>query len=290
MVYEIKDRNEYIGSSDAKTIMGDDWQDLWERKTGRKDPDDLSEVFRVQLGVFTEEFHLDWTFRKLQSEQTEPDDWEMAKFNKSQKQHQYVRLTGEKTPLRSHPDALISNYGKTGVGSIEMPVEVKHSGAFLNANAACDYYMPQLQHHMFCWGQRHCLFSVILGNNEPERIWVERSDDYVGHYLAKADVFWNYVKSDQPPNDEFFYPAVMHSSVTDKIRKNGMVRRNISEDNHMTSLVQDLYETAYAAKQHSDTKTIIKKEMKEDEAELYSERVSIKKNKRGAVTIKLMGA
>ena len=81
----------------------------------------------------------------------------------------------------------------------------------------------------------------------------------------------------------------MHTSVTDNIRKNGMVRRNIAEDNHLTSLVQDLYETAPAAKQHLDTKTIIKKEMKEDEAELYSDRVSIKKNKRGAVTIKLMG-
>ena len=289
MVYEIKDRNEYIGSSDAKTIIGDDWQDLWERKTGRKDPDDLSEVFRVQLGVFTEEFHLDWTFRKFQNEQADPDNWEMSKLNKSQKQHEYVRSTGQNTPLRSHPDALLSYFGKAvSVENIDIPVEVKHSGAFLNSNAACDYYMPQLQHHMFCWGQRHCLFSVILGNNEPDRIWVERNDEYVGHYLAKADEFWNYVKADIKPN--YRTGSVMHTSVTDSIRKNGMVRRNISEDNHMTSLVQDLYETAYAAKQHSDTKTIIKKEMKEDEAELYSERVSIKKNKRGAVTIKLMGA
>jgi len=284
----LKDRHLFIGSSDAKKIMGNDWQDLWLRKTGRKESDDLSDVFRVQLGVFTEDFHLDWTFRKfLQGETAKAaSSWKMSKHSVGNEQHQIVRKSSLDTPLRSHPDALITNLNDPKEG---LPIEVKHSGAFLNANAACDWYMPQLQHHMFCWGKRNLLFSVILGNNEPERIWVERNDEYVHHYLTRADMFWDLVKSDTPPDDLFLHDNILHSSITDNIRKNGMVRRNIAEDNHLTSLVQDLYETAPAAKQHADTKTIIKKEMKEDEAELYSNRVSIKKNKRGAVTIKLVG-
>ena len=40
--------------------MHEDWLELWLVKTGRKEPEDLSEILPVQLGSFTEEFNLDW--------------------------------------------------------------------------------------------------------------------------------------------------------------------------------------------------------------------------------------
>ena len=46
-------RQGFIGGSDLYNIMQGNWHDLWLVKTGRKEPEDLSQVFRVQLGAFT---------------------------------------------------------------------------------------------------------------------------------------------------------------------------------------------------------------------------------------------
>ena len=53
-------RQGFIGGSDLYNIMQGNWHDLWLVKTGRKEPEDLSQVFRVQLGSFTEQFNIDW--------------------------------------------------------------------------------------------------------------------------------------------------------------------------------------------------------------------------------------
>ena len=50
----------FIGGSDMRRIMEGDWISLWEEKTGRKKPDDLSDVLPVQLGTFTEQFNINW--------------------------------------------------------------------------------------------------------------------------------------------------------------------------------------------------------------------------------------
>ena len=48
----------FIGGSDQKGFENGDWHDLWLIKTGRKEPDDLSNVFRVNLGSETELFNM----------------------------------------------------------------------------------------------------------------------------------------------------------------------------------------------------------------------------------------
>ena len=53
-------RQGFIGGSDLYNIMQGNWHVLWLVKTGRKEPEDLSQVFRVQLGSFTEQFNIDW--------------------------------------------------------------------------------------------------------------------------------------------------------------------------------------------------------------------------------------
>ncbi len=40
--------------------MNGDWLELWQIKTGRIDPDDLSRNIAVQLGSWTEDFNLKW--------------------------------------------------------------------------------------------------------------------------------------------------------------------------------------------------------------------------------------
>ncbi len=54
------ERKGFIGGSDAVKIMNGDWLELWQIKTGVKEPDDLSSNLAVQLGSYTEDFNLSW--------------------------------------------------------------------------------------------------------------------------------------------------------------------------------------------------------------------------------------
>ena len=50
-------RQGFIGGSDATTIMQFKWYDLWLVKTGKAEPEDLSDNIAVQLGSYTENFN-----------------------------------------------------------------------------------------------------------------------------------------------------------------------------------------------------------------------------------------
>ena len=55
----------FIGGSDCVKIMQGNWLDLWQIKTRRKEPEDLTHNLAVQLGTITEDFNLSW-FEKEQ--------------------------------------------------------------------------------------------------------------------------------------------------------------------------------------------------------------------------------
>ena len=54
------DRKQGIGGSDATRIYQGNWYDLYLEKIGEKEPDDLSKVLPVQMGVHTEDFNIRW--------------------------------------------------------------------------------------------------------------------------------------------------------------------------------------------------------------------------------------
>ncbi len=54
------ERKGFIGGSDCVKIMQGNWLELWQVKTGRVEPEDLSDNIAVQLGIHTEQFNLDW--------------------------------------------------------------------------------------------------------------------------------------------------------------------------------------------------------------------------------------
>jgi predicted phage-related endonuclease len=59
----LSDRRHFIGGSDARTIMGDDEQNLvrlWREKRGEVEPEDLSGNLIVQLGTVTEGLNRCW--------------------------------------------------------------------------------------------------------------------------------------------------------------------------------------------------------------------------------------
>jgi hypothetical protein len=54
------ERKGFIGGSDCVKIMQGNWLELWQVKTGRVEPEDLSRNIAVQMGVYTEDFNLEW--------------------------------------------------------------------------------------------------------------------------------------------------------------------------------------------------------------------------------------
>ena len=58
------ERKGFIGGSDMYSIVRGDWNTLWHVKTGRTEPENLSDEFNVQLGIRTESFNMEWLAKR----------------------------------------------------------------------------------------------------------------------------------------------------------------------------------------------------------------------------------
>jgi hypothetical protein len=271
-----------ITSSDAKDIIAGNYLHLYKLKTGEIEFPDLSDNFPVQLGLYTEPFHLNWISRKLKDEYT---DVKWSKGVGADDQHEATYLhkevsTGKVAKLISHPDALINLSGTT------FPVEVKHTGRFTKAEDCANHYMPQIQHHMICWGIDKLLFSAICNNAEPERIWIGASIDWQEHYLTRCETFWGYLDDKIPPppsNYESDHRVVMPKPIQDSVPLDNMTRRDISKDNRAQALIPEFITTKAAAKRHDEIKKELKDMVGPTERELYSPQLTMKRDARGAI-------
>jgi len=171
-----------LGGSDAQRIAAGDWYNLWAEKTGRQLHADLSDVFRVQLGILTERFHLEW-IKKAGSytNMLIPRDGAQSMFN-----HPTL-------PLHVTPDAILAGPQK------DLVVEVKHSNGRNTFIDAVQYYSPQLQHGMYVMGTKETLFSVICGNDGPFYGMVEFDPDYADKLIELELKFMGFVERDEEP-------------------------------------------------------------------------------------------
>ena len=60
-----QERFGFIGGSDVSRIMSGDWHSLWEEKTRRAEPEDLSDNLAVQIGTLTELFRFSHHFVQM---------------------------------------------------------------------------------------------------------------------------------------------------------------------------------------------------------------------------------
>ncbi len=158
------DRQGFIGGTDAIRIMNGEWLQLYEEKLGLTEPENLSEVLAVQLGMHTERFNLDWW------EQAYDHDWQLKGAKKHYQRE--IEVTGNGVPLKGAIDMEVIT--KQNASFI---VEAKHTNAFTNMATIIERYMPQIQfymhlHNMHC--EKHdykpdgCFLSVIFGNSKWE--------------------------------------------------------------------------------------------------------------------------
>lgn len=177
-------RTHSIGGSDANTIMsGDDAAilSLWEQKTGRREPDDLSDVLPVQMGSFTEPLNAAWF--------TKQTGLEVARRGEA-------LAHAEDTWRTATLDGAIARACDDGSDAIW---EAKHVGNFWKDDALLAKYQPQLHHNMAVAGASRAFLSVFKGNADWCVFEVDYDTDY-GAAVRKAEwQFWMAVQADEPP-------------------------------------------------------------------------------------------
>ena len=164
----------HLGGSAANRIANGDAYGLWEEMTERKEPDNLDDVFRVQLGVYTESFNLSWF-------------------------EQQSGLEVERDVAIHHPefDYFVAHLDGRIAGS-RTPVECKHTTAF-NRDVA-GYYFAQLQFYTWMADAAEIYLSIIRGN-EYARQTVARDDDYLDALIDSMHHFQDCLESDTPPSE-----------------------------------------------------------------------------------------
>lgn len=255
------ERKGFIGGSDCVKIMKGEWLELWQVKTGRAEPEDMSRILPVQLGIWTEEFNLKWFEHEYQTQ--------LIKH-----QLAYTDQIGI-VPVKGTIDAAKANDD----GSFSI-VEAKHTNSMNNMDGILDWYMPQIHLYMKLSGLDGCYLSIIFGNSKWESAYVSYNAEYFHSMWAVVSDFWGYVLRDEEP------VGVDTPTISiDKIAVDNMVKRDASKDNAFVNAAQTYVEYESAAKTFEGAKKDLKAMVDANEREVYCDQLTIKRDKRGALRI-----
>lgn len=172
-------RGKYIGGSDAGSIIagGAEWVRLWELKTGRAEPEDLSSNLRVMMGLFTE-LGNKW--------------WYEAQTNRAVERYQ---------EFQRHPEIAYLGCTLDGITRTSRDKraawQAKHVGR--SGEAMELRYTAQGTHEALCCGYDWYVLSVFIGNAKWELHEVEVDPLFALEYLQKCHEFWSYVERDRRP-------------------------------------------------------------------------------------------
>ena len=128
---------------------------LWLEKTGQEMPEDLSDVWPVQLGTVTEQLNLDWYERR---------------------QRQAISRRGDVVEHYAYDWACCTLDG--WIDDMQCPIECKHVGGREPWEVIEERYQPQLQWQMEVTGANQCALSVIMGVSEPIVEFIKRDIAY----------------------------------------------------------------------------------------------------------------
>jgi predicted phage-related endonuclease len=254
-------RRTFIGGSDARVIMGEDEAALvrlWREKRGEVEPQDLSEVLIVQLGIATEELNRRW----------------------------YERNTGQtvKDVQRRLVHPVHGWMAATLDGRVEPEGAVFEAKFMLPWNfseeEAVQKHTPQLQHNMWVAASRTAVLSIITGGGK----WVEitiPADPLYQHLLLTAErKFWRCVQSGEPPRLFGIEPP--------RPRIEAVRTVDMSGSNAWAEFANLYRLTRTAALDHDRAKTELKALVPQDAKEAAGHGVRAKRSKSGAISFELM--
>jgi predicted phage-related endonuclease len=147
-----RDRRNFIGGSDARTIMGKDEKALhrlWREKRGEAAALDLSSVLIVQLGLVTEDLNCRWYEQNSDH-----------RISDIQRHAVHPTIPWMAATL----DGLVKETGAVFEAKFMLPWS-------FSEEAGAEKHMAQLQHNMLVAGARKSVLSIINGGGK----WVELS-------------------------------------------------------------------------------------------------------------------
>lgn len=151
---------------------------LYLEMIGDEQPEDLSRVWPVQLGMATEQLQLDWYERKNDLP---------------------VTRRGEVVVHPDHPWAAATLDGFVAGVADPYVVECKHVGGREPIEVIIDRYQPQVQWQMWVTGVKECALSIIVGASEPVVEFIPRADAYIKEMVARGRQFMDCVAKRIPP-------------------------------------------------------------------------------------------
>lgn len=265
----------FLGGSDMNRIMRGDWIALWEEKTGKKQPDDLSNNLAVQLGTTTEHFNKEWFNKQHTSEDCET----IAAGHKGVGHGLTAEMNWEGVPLKGQVDGHIM-VNRQFTDEI---IECKHTYETNNMENCLSMYMPQMQFYMWVHQAKGCYLSVIFGNRKWASVYVQKDWDYINKMKVHITEFWRHVTGDTRPFGDSEVPPVS----IDKIKVDGMTKRDASGDNEFINRCHDYIEQESNAKLFESAKADLKAMVDDNEREVYCDLLAIKRDKRGALRINI---
>ncbi|MGH7105659.1 MAG: YqaJ viral recombinase family protein [Acetobacteraceae bacterium] len=255
------DRRQFIGGSDARTIMGDDEAALlrlWREKRGEAEPEDLSRNLVVQLGTVTEEFNRQWFTAMTGHAVTEV---QRRVFHPV---HRWMAAT---------LDGKVEGTGAVFEAKFMLPWS-------FSEEAAADKHMAQLQHSMWVTASRIAVLSIITGGGK----WVEitiPADPLYQHLLLTAErKFWRCVQSGEPPRLFGVEPP--------RPRLEAVCVVDMSVSNSWAEFAAIFRRTRSAYEAHEAAKSDLKKLVPEDAKEAVGHGLRAKRSKSGAISFDLL--
>jgi predicted phage-related endonuclease len=255
------DRRDFIGGSDARTIMGTDEAALvrlWQEKRGEVEPEDFSGNLIVQLGLVTEPLNRHWHERNT---------GRAIKDVQRRVRHPVVRW------MAATLDGVVDGTGAVFEAKFMLPWS-------FSEEVAAEKHMAQLQHNMWVVNTKTAVLSIITGGGK----WVEitiPADPLYQHLLFTAEKkFWRCVESGEPPRlfgVEPPRPRIAAVRIVD-----------MSTSNAWAEFAAVYRTTRDAFQEHERSKAELKTLVPEDAKEAFGHGIRAKRSKSGAVSFDLV--
>jgi len=202
-------RNKGIGSSDAPIVMGiSPWKtpfQLWEEKTGKRDPDDLSGNPAVQMGITMEPVARD-AYEDKYGHLVEP-------LTLISPNHDFMRCSYDGIPMDR-----------------TFAFETKYSKHSFNEAADGDVpeiYIPQLDHQLACLPTATHVDFWAFWEGKGALVRHERDEGRIEDLVEAEERFWKMVQQDVAPeltsrdykaryDDEWRIEAELYLSLKDE--------------------------------------------------------------------------
>lgn len=279
---ETEKRRQYINASEVYDIMVGDWFELWQEKVGNTTRD-LSDIFQVQLGTYTETFNLYWTLR------THPEffdddtrEWAEGLILHEHDQISYISNI-DNIPFRATPDCMGVVDGRKAV----MDFKHTHSGSYTTGeteeNRVIERYKWQIHLQMLCAGCDRGIIVPIYGNRYGPPIVLHRNEEMTSLMLEKCKKFWEHVKLRVEPEDPeaVSTPKITHNNMR-VIDETELKDMNIHKE--FVELSTEFTKYFGADKKMKEIKTSFKEIIPDDVKEITAYGLLIKRNRKGAVS------